>query len=209
MVRIYYPSNTKNQATIAYYAPFIKSAKDFLKTIPGITPVQINQLDGIKSNSIEKAPVSEGKFPALIFNPGFGVQAQIYENTINELVSHGYIVVGINTLFINGEIALPNGHIVKPAMPIDRKEVNKKFLPLQMQDLSYVFKNIHTLHDSDAVFSAIDLNHIGAFGHSIGGKAMAEVVLQHPDWFQAVATLDIASYKDFEPIKNLLFHLCI
>ena len=36
----------------------------------------------------------------------------MYENSITNLVSHGYVVVGINNLFINGYTALENGHIV-------------------------------------------------------------------------------------------------
>jgi hypothetical protein len=39
-----------------------------------------------------------------------------------------------------------------------------RFLPIQSQDLSYSFNQPHILHNSNPIFSAMDLNHIGAFG---------------------------------------------
>jgi len=54
---------------------------------------------------------------------------------------------------------------------------------------------------NNTVFSAMDLNHIGAFGHSIGARAVADIVHQYPSWFQAAATLDIAFYVN-KPLKS-------
>jgi dienelactone hydrolase len=127
----------------------------------------------------------------------------LYENFITDLVSHGYIVVAINTSFIN-RVELPDGHIVKEAEIKNPKEEANKFIPLQAADLSYVFKKIHTLHNSNAIFSAMDLKHIGAFGHSIGARVVANTAHAHPTWFQAAATFDIGTDPTGASIKKFV-----
>jgi len=127
MMRIYYPIDKNNQMMAPYYPTFIKSQERYLSKIPDITSKEIDELNEIKSFSTKDASIiSEMKFPVILFSPGFGMQVQLYENIISELVSNGYIVVGINTTFINGDISLPNGHVVTTAKT-SREEANKKF----------------------------------------------------------------------------------
>jgi dienelactone hydrolase len=195
MARIYYPV-TKQEFKSDYYAPFIKSAADNLKKQGNFSSTELSELKNIKSVTIPNATIiPKQQFPVLLFSPGFGMQTQIYENIITNLVSHGYIVIGINTIFVNGDISLPNGHVVKAAIPKSRHEAAKKFLPIQIEDLNFVYKKIHE-QQNDEIFSSMDLKHIGAFGHSVGGRTVANVLDKHPDWFQAAATLDIAQYEN-------------
>ena len=192
VVRIYYPVAVQNKLSTSYYKPLIQSLKKDLSQIPGIPKDQIQQLDELTSYTSEKSPIIVGTtFPVLLFSPGFGCPTQMYENFITELVSHGYIIVGINTPFIN-LVELPNGHVVEAAYPTF-DEIEKKFVVLQSQDLIYVYNKIHILHRSSVLFSAMNLNQIGLFGHSIGARVLADIAHLHPSWFQAAATLDIGS----------------
>ncbi|MBA2654063.1 MAG: hypothetical protein H0U71_03225 [Gammaproteobacteria bacterium] len=71
MVRIYYPAIVQNQPRVSYYPPYIKSQQQILSHIPNISKEQIEQLNKIKSYSVEKAPVVGGKiFPVILFSPG-------------------------------------------------------------------------------------------------------------------------------------------
>lgn len=204
MVRIYYPSAIQQQSRSLYYRPFIELQQQAIsKTVPGISKEQLEELVQIKSFSVKNAEnIKDKKFPILFFSPGFGCPSQLYENFITHLVSQGYIVVSINTPFIN-LTELPNGRVVNPARPENSNEIEQKFVPLQAEDLSYAYHKIYALHDSDPLFASMDLNHIGAFGHSIGARVVADVTHLHPKWFQAAATLDIgvdttgASLKEF------------
>lgn len=123
----------------------------------------------------------------LLFAPGAGASAEVYENFITELVSRGYIVVATNTPFLN-LVALPNGHIIKPVKQLDVD----KFLQLQIQDLTYVLTQIKNTPNSNPVFAAMDTKRIGMFGHSIGGLSVATLAQEHSNWFQAIATLDMS-----------------
>jgi hypothetical protein len=191
IARIYYPTMAKDKQK-SFYQPIKSQIQEILSKIPHVPSKQIEQFNQIKSFSIKKAEVVKGeKFPVLLFSPGFGYPTQIYENTITELVSNGYIVIGINTPFIN-LAELPNGHIVKAVeieSPIS-KEKEQKFVDIPRQDLIYVFNKLHALNNSNLIFSAMDLTHMGLFGHSIGGRAIEDIVQSHPDFFQAFTTLD-------------------
>jgi hypothetical protein len=209
LVRVYYPAIAQDKQTSSYQ-PIKSQEQEILIKIPNVPKEQIEQFRQIKSFSIKKSEIVKGKkFPILLFSPGLGYPAQIYENIITELVSHGYIVIGINTPFISFA-ELPNGHIVKVEeikSPIS-KENEHKFVDLPAQDLKYVFKKIHTLNNSNLLFSAMDLSHIGLFGHSIGGRATEDIAQSHPPLFQALVTLDgdaQASQKRFSiPFMDMM-----
>lgn len=195
MVRIYYPTVLNSYAASPYYRPTIEANQNSLRSVPGIKSKYIDELALLKSHTIKNAaPVENEKFPVVIFSPGFGVQTQLYENIITELVSHGFIVIGINSLFIDGDIELPDGHVVHTVVPNNNDEAAARVIPVLEQDISFVYNKIH-IKSQDILFKSMDLKHIGALGHSIGGKSIANVVNQHPGWFQALITLDMASYK--------------
>jgi platelet-activating factor acetylhydrolase isoform II len=65
----------------------------------------------IKTHAVDNAAVSREKpiFPVLLFSPGFGAMATEYTAVLEDIASHGYVVVAINptdfapvTVFENG-----------------------------------------------------------------------------------------------------------
>lgn len=203
LARIYYPSASKNRLGSPYYPPYIKSEQESFKKIPSVSQDNIRKLSRLRSFSIENDEIIKGKkFPVLLFSPGLGFSAQMYENIITELVSHGYIVIGIGTPFIN-LVELPNNHIIKTVeikSPASREQ-EQKLVDLSSQDFIYVFEKIHSLHNSNLLFSMMDLSHIGLFGHSIGARAEEDIVKSHSNWFQALAALDGDSQASQEKIS--------
>lgn len=205
VVRIYYPVFEKIRT--AYYPPLINSQKERLIRFPGITKNDISQLDQIQSFSGKNLrPIFAKQFPVIFFIPGYGCSIELYENFITELTSHGYIVIGVNSPFISGDVELPNKHIVQsiPQMNID--EVLKNYLPIQTSDLSFVLEKIYRDHNSNLIFSSMDLKYIGAFGHSLGGLVVSNLAKEHPNWFQAAVTLDVGGNSTIKKSKIPLMH---
>ncbi len=196
VARIYYPTKTQYQPNSPYFSIWLSSQhQNMPKQFPTISKPELEQLTKIKSFSAEKAAIIKDKqFPVLLFSPGFGCPTELYENFITELVSQGYVVVGISTPFIN-LVTLPDGHVVKAANFAKVTDPNKvlkdTFVPLQIQDLIYTYKKLQEPHGANSLFSSMDLKHIGAFGHSIGAWTLVDVTSNHPDWFQAIVPLDI------------------
>lgn len=119
-------------------------------------------------------PIQDKKFPLVIFMPGSGISIQGYNNFVSDLVSHGYVVLGINSLFINGGIALSNGHIVIPPASYSDAEGRKE----NIEDLKFVLQHVkQILSDLE---KSIDFQRIGLIGHSRG--AMSIVNLYKQGW---------------------------
>lgn len=204
MIRIYYPTPFKINLGTPYYPPMITAEQNRLKAIPTVKPTELKQLSQIRSHTLENGPIVKNKkFPVVLFISGSGGQVQFYENIITQLVSNGTIVVGINSVFINGDIALPNGKVISTNFANSWDGVSKTIFPVLESDISFVYKSIHNPSSND-VFKAMDLNHIGGIGHSFGGRALANVANRHTQWFQALITLDMEVHMgSFKP-KNTL-----
>jgi len=208
MVKIYYPAIAKDQQRNTYQPAKYQIMELTEKT--SIPKEQIKQFSQIKSFSIQNAKiVTRKKFPVILFSPGLGYPSQMYENIITNLVSHGYIVIGINTPFIS-LVELSNGHIINPIeikSPISRDDA-EKFVKIPVQDIIFALEKIHALQNSNSLFAAMKLNRIGLLGHSIGGQAVEVVAQSKPMSFQALVALDgnvqISSNKFPIPFMNIM-----
>lgn len=190
VTRIYYPTASKEQYS-AYYPPIVKSiVQQIQEQIPNTPQDELELFKHLKSYSIQKAKIIKNQqFPVLFFIPGAGWPAEIYENSITELVSNGYIVIGISSPFIN-LVELSNGHVIDPEkLQKSPKEIDRA--SLQKDDIIFSYDLIHNQHNLNDIFSGMDLKHIGIFGHSLGGRVLADLLHELPTWFQAGATLDI------------------
>lgn len=208
-VRIYYPTNEKQVAHAAYPA-ITPSLLTQLSQVPGVTAAELKQLKAIKSVAVPHAPMIAGKrFPTILFSPGSGAAAQLYENSVTELVSHGYVVVGINSFFNNGEQALPNGHAVGVRLPASRDAAAKRFVLVQQQDIVYTLHKIKRATNTEPLLASLKKSPIGMLGHSMGARAALQAVAQSPGSFQALVTLDLAFYqpKAAQPVRVPTLHL--
>ncbi|HAT9986989.1 TPA: hypothetical protein JBE48_04810 [Legionella pneumophila subsp. pneumophila] len=205
MVRMYYPTSIRQGTETSYYQPLIATEQNRLKSIPTVKLKDIEQLSQLKSHTIENASIVKKKsFPVVLLISGLGGHSQFYENLITQLVSEGYIVLGINSLFISGDIVLPNNKVVSSIGPENWDVVTKQTLPLLEHDISFVYKKIHEIRHGE-VFRAMDLKHIGAIGHSVGGRAMANVAKRHKKWFQALITLDMEVHMgSYNPQNSMM-----
>src|SRR5262249_25602819 len=100
------------------------------------------------------ADLSNGPFPLLLFSPGYGSKPTDYQSQLEDLASHGYVVAGLD----------------HAADTLDSFE----------QRASLWAKDILSAKEEllDSPLSrGIDANRIGAFGHSLGGRAAAAACL--------------------------------
>ena len=218
MVRVYYP--TYNEAAKPYenyYLPTINDLQNMIRTakVPGITESDLKNLENIKTFSVKNATIVDKKFPVLIFDPGAGTSVQLYGNLISEIVSQGYIVVGINNTFVDGSLLFPDGRIVHTDNTASISTADNSVF----SDILFVRKILNT---NNNIFSNLinhmKLNKIGLFGHSIGGISVVHSVREQEtkqlDLFQAAISLDappvgfgtrVYSENELEGFKNTPF----
>jgi dienelactone hydrolase len=147
----------------------------------------------ITSHAVDNASIAKSPktFPVVLFSPGaFGTSFQ-YSGAIEDLVSHGYIVAAIEhtsevfgVLFLDGKVHVySEARIPKQAIPppgSTKEEYETKLeewyrhnVDVRAADISFVLDKLIELNrasNSASQFSRrLDLDHVGAVGHSRGG----------------------------------------
>jgi len=198
MVTIWYPAESATGET----APYI----DNLDKLAGaIDQDQINIARTVQTHSIAGAKISsaEGRYPALIFSPGNQMNVSLYAAQVEDLASHGFIVVGIDHPYESLGVLYPDGRIAryseekrpKQDSPNFQEEVARFYrqrVDWRAADASFVLNQLEKLDagKTPGQFGGrLDLARVGAFGHSIGGVAAAQTC-QSDRRFKACLNLD-------------------
>jgi predicted dienelactone hydrolase len=124
------------------------------------------------------------RFPVLIFSPGRGGYRSVNTFQVEELVSHGYVVVGIDQPYSVADVAFPDGrHVTLDQRVVDFRSDGQdgpfKLAVDQVlgQDAVFALNQAATLDRSDPhgiLTGRLDLDHVGVFGSSLGGITVAE-----------------------------------
>ena len=203
MVQIWYPTEKTDIGILTEYMDY--STFQWLKNrspIPLIT-IPNNAYSFVRPHGRNETNIAEGKFPVAIFSPGYDGVYQIYTSFIEDLVSHGFIVVSINHPYVSGITVFPDGRTIGlaevPTDPEARIEFFNMSLRTIVQDAKFVLDKITELNAIDPDFSGhFDLLKVGMYGHSFGGANTA-VCCYEDARFRAGLTLDGVFYQQFIP----------
>ncbi len=185
-IRTYYPTNEIGSSNYVPHSSLIDIIKQYNKNH---TLAEIKQVEHMQSFSKPDAKVSKGKYPIIFFTSGYDVLPQMYENMLTTLVSYGYIVVAINSEFLNGPFELANGTMVKSYLPKTKAQGKDLFI-VNLEDLTFVYKQVLNKKLAAVISDSIDFEHIGLLGHSLGAGTVAHFAEREN--VQAVAALDLA-----------------
>jgi Platelet-activating factor acetylhydrolase, isoform II len=148
------------------------------------------EVAGIRAHSVENAPAAESplRFPVLVLSPS-GFPPLLLAALAEELASHGYVVVGVNhtyesavSVFADGRVVPMNPTAVAGALgpqtgsPDDVFAARAGVCVHKAADVAFVADQIAGL-DADATGpfgGRLDLDRLGALGHSFGGNAALE-----------------------------------
>ena len=160
-------------------------------------------LTEIETNSFTKAkPNVNNKFPLIIFSHGLGGNRTQNTVIVEELVSHGYVVIAIEhaydanvSIFNNGEIADYRSGINyerrNSERPTPEEFWNFRLPQLQTRskDVSFVLDQVQKGNFPKDIKEIMDLKNIGIFGHSFGG-ATSIYTSYHDNRIDACINLD-------------------
>jgi hypothetical protein len=142
----------------------------------------------VHGNAYVDAPIVGGgtKFPALIFSPGLGAPCLGYSVQLEELASHGYIVVALEhgsdaALIITPDHTLiPFVSTLPPTVgppTASWLEAERDIVVRWTADTTFALDQIEGMSSRRGTkfFQRLNLSRIGVFGHSEGGKAAARI----------------------------------
>jgi|SaaInlLV_10m_DNA_2_1039722.scaffolds.fasta_scaffold00006_43 dienelactone hydrolase len=176
MIQIWYPSDKKDkhQTYLKYMAH--KPRWPF--------PLR-NNFKKIKTHTVENAKIStkQSTFPVIIFSHGMGATKESYSIFLEELASHGFVIVGADHTHSCGLTILPDGQKITMIKNLSPKLLNAKWVrnmakenKVNRKDIDFILKPLKSLNENfkSQFYKKLDLENIGIIGHSMGGVATVE-----------------------------------
>lgn len=192
MVQIWYPAEKSNNLKrVPYYPHPVMS--EALAEMAGLPKFFFNNINLVKTNSYLNVNPSynSGKYPVILYSHGFG--SNRFNNTflVEELVRHGYIVVGIDHTHYTSTTVFPDERVTK--VDVSEKSIINNFnseIQVWVEDAQFVINELERINREDPVFSGkFDLEKLGYFGHSVGG-ATAQYAIMKDERIKAAINMD-------------------
>ncbi len=199
MVQVWYPTAMKESIPqypyMPYVLPFLKSGLSEASSVP---LEDLSYIDQIKTYAKPSAPISthQEQYPIVVFSHGMGESRGLYTSLLEDLASHGYIVVALDhtyacraTIFPDERI-ICNTDIAQINLPQDylKKSEREQFefmlsaieeeMPTWVADIRFIldfFEHLNSYDPQGRFADKLDLEHIGICGHSFGGAAAVQV----------------------------------
>ena len=197
-IQVWYPAENSSQSDYAPYIPEATKVSEAISELLHIPKALLYPLQFKRSNALEKAPISKEKtqYPVLLYLTGLYGHRCISTFQIQELVSQGYIVVGIDCPIAVALATFPDGSTLKslprtlidpmlneslteenPLLSYKGKTFEGGLIAYFAKDVSRVIDFLTTLNINDPnhlLYNKLNLDRLGAFGVSLGGVIVSE-----------------------------------
>jgi dienelactone hydrolase len=203
MIQVWYPTQMISEGTRTEYMDY-----PTFQWLKGRSPIPLVSIPNdaylfVRPHGYNESSIAEGMFPVIVFSPGYDGVYQIYTSFIEDLVSHGFVVVSMNHPYVSGITVFPDGRTVGlsavPTDPVERSAFFNMSLRTIVGDAKFTLDTMTEMNATDPEFSDhFDLSHVGMYGHSFGGANTA-VCCYEDARFKAGLTLDGVFYQQFTP----------
>ena len=142
-------------------------------------------------DSLEGAPLANGRFPVVLFNHAWRGFRNRSTCTAQELASYGFVVIGVGHPWNAAVMQLHDGRIADGRAQVDlgdyigpptltleqHQALAASEMRIQVDDDRFLLDELTRLDQSSAspLAGHLDLTHVGAYGHSFGGTVSAEL----------------------------------
>lgn len=203
VVHLWYPAEAIANATPAPYFPDLEALKKEVKIAGALRTV--------RARAMADAPIAtaQASYPVILLLHGNEMNSAQYSVFVEELVSHGYIVAGIDSpgearavLLTGNKIvsyagtkwATFNKVVIDPNIPLEQQEYPRLYrsrVDARIADASFVLTQLEKLNGEkkNRLAGRFDLARAGIFGHSHGGVAAGTAGLADAR-FKACLNLD-------------------
>lgn len=106
MAKIWYPSKETNDQRDLYID---EGGRHGFAQKYGLPDGTFDYLDKIETQVYRGTSIADGKFPVLIFSHGYNSIANNYYALLNEVASHGYVIIALNHTYESTGSTFPDG----------------------------------------------------------------------------------------------------
>ncbi|MBL8209390.1 MAG: hypothetical protein JNK87_01685 [Bryobacterales bacterium] len=200
VAQVWYPASSASHGVRSAYMDGLGRLPDYVSVLPRFVMSNYHQ---IQTNATIDAPLStdRDKWPVVLFSPGYAASRAFYTSLVTDLASKGYAVIAIDHPYEAAVVELADGRLVTTVENFgkhgaDRGAYMTEHLDLRAGDVKFVLDQLHRADVvGPALFARLDLDHIGAIGHSFGG-ATAALALERDSRIKAAANIDGTLYGD-------------
>lgn len=199
MVQIWYPAPAQASGIRAAYLADAGTVTAAFARIHHKPAFIFRHLQHVTTHALPSTPAAADRpsFPVLLFLEGATGFRQMNTYQVEQLVSHGYIVVAIDQPGAAATVVFPDGHQVDgltvaqfqatvgpsylPAAPGSPTTGN--LVPYLADDVVFTLDQLAALNQADAngiLSGKLDLQRIGVFGISLGGIVAGEACQREP-----------------------------
>ena len=197
-IQVWYPAENTAQPDYAPYIPEATKVSEAISELLHIPKALLYPLQFKRSNALVKAPINKEKaqYTVLLYLTGLYGHRCINTFQIQELVSQGYIVVGIDCPIAVALATFPDGSTLKslprtlidpmlneslteenPLLNYNGKTFEGGLIAYFAKDVSRVIDFLTALNTNDPnhlLYNKLNLDRLGAFGVSLGGVIVSE-----------------------------------
>ncbi|MFN2591351.1 MAG: alpha/beta hydrolase family protein, partial [Candidatus Dormibacteria bacterium] len=219
MAQVWYPAEPGVKAHAAPYvsdATALSSVAGRLLHVPGFV---FDYWDMVLTHATQIPPMASARpeYPVLVFTSGLNAFRQSNMFQVEQLASRGFVVVGLDQPYTSAVTVFPDGRTVAgwtkdrldavieqsitpitPAPMLGDVELPSGVIPYLAQDVSFAVDQLVRLNTADPhglLTHRLDLDHIGAFGVSLGAMEVGEACHADPR-LRACLMMDAAMPAD-------------
>jgi hypothetical protein len=228
MVNLWYPARDvghrpqvpwMSPAPLVYYR---RELEDFLSMSPDTPPGQLPanipvSLEGVEfpmTHARQGAPVARPprRYPVVLFSPGYSYDREMGSTLVEDLASHGYVVITASYTYEAWEVEFPGGRVERGRHdPGNDLTLDPHIaITIRLADTRFILDQLAALeagHNPDAerrplpggLHGCLDLARVGMFGHSLGGATTAQAIA-HDNRVIAGVNLDGSFIPDLSPL---------
>ncbi|HEV8580161.1 MAG TPA: family membership [Thermoanaerobaculia bacterium] len=189
VVWIWYPAQRSARAQTAEYLPgpwrraLAKHAGVLLTHFLFRDPTKV------RCHSVENAGLAQASrsYPVVIFRSGIGALAFQYTTLVEDLASHGYIVVSADTPYSTSVVVMPDGRVIQrtikgnpgdaPISQDERVRLTRSLIGVWTADTRFLLDQVARMNEDDPsgkLTGKMNLDAVGIAGHSLGGATAAQ-----------------------------------
>lgn len=190
-VWIWYPAEPAANAELQPVLPPVWQARRIETLTAKLGPAVARAAGSLKVHARIAAPwqASASRRPVLLFTPGLGWLASDYSVLLEDLASHGYVVVGLASPGFADVVRFGDGREVVRTLGIGEKIGTDQ--AIVHADAASVLDRLRAMAEDPhgLLHGRVDLTRIGAFGHSLGGTT-ALMLAARDSTIRAVVNID-------------------